>query len=247
MTEKLQKVLARAGAGSRRKLEQWIEQGRVKVNGEVAHLGMRVNTDAIILVDDQRINLSVSDTPKVIAYHKPIGEICTRQDNAGRPTVFDNLPELKQGRWISVGRLDINTSGLLLLTTDGDLANTLMHPSHEIEREYACRVHGIVTEDALKQLREGIVLDGKKAHFHKIDHGHGSSRGKGSNQWYHVILREGRYREVRRLWEAVGCQVSRLARVRYGIVKLPGGLQPGKWKNLSPATIKRLQALKPRL
>jgi len=243
VTEKLQKVLARAGVGSRRQMEQWIEEGRVVVNSETAHLGMRVDDNATIIVDGKRIDLSVSDTLKVIAYHKPVGEICTRHDNVGRPTVFDHLPKLQHGRWVSVGRLDINTSGLLLLTTDGELANKLMHPSQEIEREYACRVHGNVTEDALKQLREGIVLDGKKARFHKIDHGHGSGRGKGSNQWYNVVLREGRYREVRRLWEAVGCQVSRLVRIRYGIVKLPAELQPGNWKTLSSSVVKRLTAL----
>ncbi len=243
MTEKLQKVLARAGVGSRRQMEQWIEAGRIVVNGKSAHLGMRVDDSATILVDDRHVDLSVSDTPEVIAYHKPVGEICTRYDNVGRPTVFDNLPKLRQGRWVSVGRLDINTSGLLLLTTDGELANKLMHPSHEIEREYACRVHGKVTDNALQQLRDGIVLDGKKARFHRIDYSHDSERGKGSNQWYNVILCEGRYREVRRLWEAVGCQVSRLIRIRYGIVKLPAELQPGKWKIVSSSLIKRLQAL----
>jgi len=239
VTEKLQKVLARAGVGSRRQMEQWIEYGRVKVNGQPAHVGMRVDDSATILVDEKRIDLSVSDTPKVIEYHKPVGEICTRHDNAGRPTVFDQLPKLQHGRWVSVGRLDINTSGLLLLTTDGELANKLMHPSQEIEREYTCRVHGNVNDDTLKELREGIALDGKKACFHHVEY----RRGKGSNQWYHVILREGRYREVRRLWEAVGCQVSRLVRIRYGIVKLPAQLQPGKWKTLSSSVVKRLTAL----
>ncbi len=237
VTEKLQKVLARTGTGSRRQVEQWITDGRVKVDGRVAHVGMRVDDSAAILVDNRPIDLTLPQQTKVIAYHKPAGEICTRRDNSARPTVFDNLPKPNQGRWVSVGRLDINTSGLLLFTTDGELANQLMHPSTQIEREYACRIHGHVNEGILQQLREGVSLDDKKARFQSVEY----HRGKGANQWYHVVLREGRYREVRRLWQVVGCQVSRLIRIRYGNVRLPNNLPAGHWRMLRSTTVKKLR------
>lgn len=225
MDEKLQKVLARAGLGSRREMERWIEQGRVKVNDQVATTGDRVAAKDIIKVDNKIINQKRTEVLKrVIAYHKPVGEVCTRDDPEGRTTIFSNLPNVKNGRWISIGRLDINTSGLLLLTTDGELANKLMHPSSEIEREYAVRVLGEVSPEILQQLQTNVPLDDGDAHFTQvIDAG-----GQGANHWYHVILKEGRNREVRRLWEYFGFAVSRLTRVRYGDIKLERGLRPSK-------------------
>jgi 23S rRNA pseudouridine2605 synthase len=177
-----------------------------------------------------------NDFTRVILYHKPEGEICTSKDPEGRPTIFRNLPRLKTGRWVSVGRLDINTSGLLLLTTDGELANRLMHPKYQIEREYAVRILGEVSDETLQQLRSGVMLEDGPAHFdHIIDAG-----GKGANHWYHVILREGRNREVRRLWEAVGHTVSRLQRVRFANITLDRSVKTKKWRDLTPAQIRQL-------
>ncbi len=228
MDEKIQKVLARAGYGSRREIETWIEQGRIKVNRKTAKLGDRVVPEDRISLDGKPLRIQQAPRFRMIAYHKPIGEICTRQDPQGRPTIFDRLPRLKNGRWIAIGRLDINTSGLLLLTTDGELANRLMHPSSEIEREYAVRVLGTVTPENLQQLQSGVMLEEGMARFDRIL----DSGGEGSNHWYHVILHEGRNREVRRLWEAIGTKVSRLIRLRYANVELGRGLRPGKFRDL---------------
>lgn len=232
MSEKLQKVLARAGQGSRREIEAIIEQGRVSVDGNVATLGDRVEVTSTtkIRVDGRIITIKpVEDALcRVLAYYKPEGELCTRRDPEGRPTVFDRLPRLNNARWVAVGRLDINTSGLLLFTTDGELANRLMHPSCEIEREYAVRVFGVVDEEKLRQLTRGVQLEDGPAAFRSLTF----QGGEGLNQWYNVTLTEGRNREVRRLWEAVGVQVSRLIRVRYGDVTLPKGLPRGGWTEL---------------
>ena len=230
MDEKLQKVLARAGIGSRREMERWIEQGRVKVNDVVATLGDRVTSKDNIKVDNKYINQQRSQVQqRVIAYHKPVGEVCTRDDPEGRKTIFANLPKLRSGRWISVGRLDLNTSGLLLLTTDGELANKLMHPSSEIEREYAVRILGEVSPDIIKELTTNVPLDDGDAHFSDVK----ATGGEGANHWYNVILKEGRNREVRRLWEHFGFAVSRLMRVRYGNITLERRVRPSKSEDLT--------------
>src|SRR3990172_4283729 len=238
MSEKLQKVLARAGYGSRREIEGWISAGRITVNGKPATLGDRVTENDKICIDGHapQAHRLHSTKRRVLAYYKPEGEVCTRADPEGRPTIFDHLPTLRNGRWIAVGRLDINTTGLILLTTDGELANRLMHPSSEIEREYAVRVMGQVSSDMLQRLTTGIMLEDGPAHFDAvIDAG-----GQGSNHWYHVILKEGRNREVRRLWESQGVKVSRLTRVRYGSIALRRGLRIGRWEELEAGDIKTL-------
>ncbi|EKS7767305.1 23S rRNA pseudouridine(2605) synthase RluB [Edwardsiella piscicida] len=243
MSEKLQKVLARAGHGSRREIEALIKEGRVSVDGKLATLGDRVEVmpNMKIRVDGRVVSIRESEQEicRVLAYYKPEGELCTRRDPEGRPTVFDRLPRLRGSRWIAVGRLDINTSGLLLFTTDGELANRLMHPSREVEREYAVRVFGQVDEDKLRQLRRGVQLEDGPASFKSISF----QGGEGLNQWYNVTLTEGRNREVRRLWEAVGVQVSRLIRVRYGDLPLPKGLPRGGWQELPLENINYLREL----
>lgn len=232
MSEKLQKVLARAGHGSRREIETLISAGRVSVDGKLATLGDRVELDKSlkIRIDGHIVPIAESATEvcRVLAYYKPEGELCTRNDPEGRPTVFDRLPKLRGARWIAVGRLDVNTCGLLLFTTDGELANRLMHPSREVEREYAVRVFGQIDEDKIRQLSRGVQLEDGPAAFKTIKF----AGGEGINQWYNVTLTEGRNREVRRLWEAVGVQVSRLIRVRYGDIDLPKGLPRGGWTEL---------------
>ena len=237
--EKLQKVLARAGFGSRREMEQWIIAGRVKVNGRIATLGDRVDRDDRIIVDGKKLALKGKDQERcrVLLYNKPEKEICTRNDPEGRPTVFDRLPGLKHGRWIAVGRLDYNTSGLLLFTTDGELANALMHPSSQIEREYAVRVMGDVTPKMVQQMHDGILLDGHLCRFTDIQH----YGGEGANQWYHVVIMEGRNREVRRLWESQGLKVSRLKRVRFGPIFIPSTVSRGKFQELAAPEIEKLR------
>ncbi|MCU7904280.1 MAG: pseudouridine synthase [Candidatus Thiodiazotropha sp. (ex Epidulcina cf. delphinae)] len=236
--ERLQKVLANAGMGSRRRIEGWIAEGRVEVNGEVAKLGQRVRPSDAIRVDGRQVAKRLLEAPEreVLVYNKPEGELVTRKDTEGRRTVFDRMPKLKHGRWIPVGRLDINSSGLLLLTTDGELANRLMHPSRQVEREYAVRVMGKVSEEQLKQLTHGVELEDGPARFEEIV----ESGGEGINRWYHVVIMEGRQREVRRMWEAVGARVSRLKRVRYGSVILDSVLKVGRWRYLSEAEIEEL-------
>ncbi|MBS0970142.1 23S rRNA pseudouridine(2605) synthase RluB [Chimaeribacter arupi] len=243
MSEKLQKVLARAGHGSRREIEAIIQAGRVSVDGKIATLGDRVEVTAgmKIRMDGHVVSISESTEAvcRVLAYYKPEGELCTRNDPEGRPTVFDRLPKLRGARWVAVGRLDVNTSGLLLFTTDGELANRLMHPSREVEREYAVRVFGQVDDEKIKQLSRGVQLEDGPAAFRTITY----QGGEGLNQWYNVTLTEGRNREVRRLWEAVGVQVSRLIRVRYGDLTLPKGLPRGGWTELDLPQINYLREL----
>jgi 23S rRNA pseudouridine2605 synthase len=236
--ERLQKVLANAGMGSRRQIEGWIVEGRVEVNGVAAELGQRVNPDDVIFVDGKRVAKRLLEAPvrEVIVYNKPEGELVTRKDPEGRHTVFERMPKLKHGRWIPVGRLDINSSGLLLLTTDGELANQLMHPSRQVEREYAVRVMGEVTEEQLKALTHGVELEDGPARFEEIV----ESGGEGINRWFHVVIMEGRQREVRRMWEAVGARVSRLKRVRYGSVILESALKVGRWRYLSEQEVNDL-------
>jgi 23S rRNA pseudouridine2605 synthase len=231
MSEKLQKVLARAGFGSRREIEAWISEGRISVNGKLAQLGDRVTAEDVIRVDGHVVSktrLEHSHRCRVLVYHKPVGEVTSRNDPEGRATVFDHLPGLRNGRWIAVGRLDINTSGLLLFTNDGELANRLMHPSYTIEREYAVRVLGEVAGETLQQLRDGVELEDGPARFNTLVDG----GGEGANRWYHVTLDEGRNREVRRLWESQGITVSRLIRVRYGPIMLPRRIRPGRFEEL---------------
>jgi len=239
MAERLQKVLATAGFGSRREIERWIAAGRISVNGVIAELGVKVDEGDKIRLDGRQIKLKAErNRPprRVIIYHKPAGELTTRSDPEGRATIFQNLPKLSGGRWINIGRLDINTTGLILLTNDGELAHRLMHPSSEIEREYAVRVLGEVTPEMLKRLTQGVELEDGKAHFDQIR----EAGGEGANRWYHVTLREGRNREVRRLWESQGLQVSRLSRVRFGPIELPRRLQRGEWRDLDEQEMKRL-------
>lgn len=238
MSEKLQKVLARAGFGSRRELEEWISAGRIKVNGKVATLGDRVGLDDKILVDGKKL-APRDGTPAaamVLLYNKPLGEICSQNDPEGRPTVFDHLPRLQHARWVAVGRLDINTTGLLLFTTDGELANKLMHPSSQLEREYAVRVMGDVTPEILQNLQRGVELDDGVASFAVVR----DAGGDGANHWYHVVIMEGRNREVRRLWESQGLRVSRLKRVRYGKILIPSFVKAGKFVELPVAEVKML-------
>lgn len=238
---RIQKVLADAGLGSRREIEGWITAGRIEINGRLAKLGDRLGPSDQVRLDGKPLRLApatAAEPVRVIAYHKPEGEIVTRQDPEGRPTVFDHLPPLLQGRWIAIGRLDINTSGLLLLTNNGELANKLMHPSQELEREYAVRVLGTAPREALQRLVHGVELDDGPARFEEIVESDTSSRG--ANRWYHVLLREGRNREVRRLWEAVGVKVSRLMRVRFGNVILEPSLFTHKWRDLTPEELQGL-------
>ena len=239
--ERLHKVLATAGLGSRRMLETRIEAGEVQVNGTAASLGVSVKAGDRVEIDGKRF-VVISDNAEhaqVIAYNKPEGVVTTREDPEGRPTVFEQLPRLKGARWIAVGRLDINTTGLLLLTTDGDLANALMHPSSELEREYICRVHGEVPDEVIERLRSGVELEDGPAHFDEVAV---ISRG-GSHSWFRVVIREGRNREVRRMWEAVGLMVSRLKRTRYANVELPRLLKREKSVELDPAQVKTLREL----
>lgn len=237
MSERVQKALAAVGIGSRREIERLIEAGKVSMNGKPVRLGDRAVPGDRLRVDGRWVQIPQARCPKrVIAYHKPVGEICTRHDAEGRPTVFGNLPEIKDGRWVAVGRLDINSCGLILFTTDGELANALMHPSREVRREYAVRVLGHPRPDDLARLQQGIRLEDGMARFDTIR----EDGGEGANRWYRVSLKEGRKREVRRLWEAAGFTVSRLIRVRFGPIALPRDLHRGQVRDLSPAELKAL-------
>jgi len=237
---RLQKVLANAGLCSRREAERLIEAGEVLVNGAKARLGDRVTPEDRIVVSGRKVGAwrLKPQEHRVIIYNKPEGEVVTRSDPQGRKTVFSRLPKLRGQRWIAVGRLDINTSGLLLFTTDGDLANRLMHPSQQVEREYAVRVHGEVTHEMLEGLVNGVELEDGPARFEDIV----ESGGEGRNRWFHVVIMEGRKREVRRLWESVGVQVNRLKRVRFGPIILDSSLSMGRHRDLTPEEMKALLA-----
>lgn len=242
-TEKLQKILARAGYGSRRSVEKLIEQGLVKVNGRVATLGDRATSSDKIQIRGQQLRATelARQTTQVILYNKPEGRVCTRKDEKGRDTIFKQLPRLHQGRWISIGRLDLNTSGLLILTNNGELANRLMHPSYQIEREYMVRVFGEVSEEVLNTLRSGVQLEDGPAKFDKIYAMPSTAKEEESlNKWFKVVIKEGRNREVRRIWEAVGLQVSRLHRVRYGDFSMPRNLRKGKTQELTWKQVNQL-------
>ena len=242
LEERLHKVLANAGLGSRRMLEERIANGEVLVNGAPAQTGSSVRAGDRVELDRKQFVVATDtrDNAEVMLYHKPEGELTTRDDPEGRPTVFEHLPALRGSRWIAIGRLDTNTTGLLLLTTDGELANALMHPSREIEREYLCRVHGEVPDETLAKLKAGVQLEDGPAKFDEI---HVVNRGDGSHQWFRVVLREGRNREVRRLWDSQGFLVSRLKRIRYGNVELPRGLRPGQHEPLSSEGVSALREL----
>ncbi|WP_428772439.1 23S rRNA pseudouridine(2605) synthase RluB [Vibrio sp.] len=242
MNEKLQKVLARAGHGSRRELEALIKAGRVSVNGVVAKLGERLEDEnAVVRIDGHVVSAKAQEEVicRVLAYYKPEGELCTRHDPEGRRTVFDRLPKIRGSRWISVGRLDANTSGLLLFTTDGELANRLMHPSRQVEREYLVRVFGEVNEHKIRHLVNGVELDDGLARFEDVVY----AGGEGMNHTFYVVINEGRNREVRRLWESQECTVSRLKRVRYGEIYLDKKLPRGGWMELDLKEVNYLREL----
>ena len=230
MAERIQKTLARAGLGSRRQLEVLIKSGKVKVNGTIAQLGDKLQLGDTVRLNGKALpaNLLWRMPHQVLLYHKPVGEICTRHDPIKRRTIYQSLPAPKQGRWISVGRLDINTSGLLMLTTDGGLAHRLMHPSSKMDREYAVRVLGKVTSQTIQNLLDGVMLADGSARFLDIQ----DAGGHHANHWYHVVIQEGRNQEVRRLWESQGLVVSRLKRVRYGPIIIPKQLRMGRWMML---------------
>lgn len=229
--ERLQKLMAAAGLGSRRALEKHIEAGEVRVNGNSARLGHTVSEGDTVEFGDRRWKVVARPLEhRTLIYNKPEGEVTTRSDPEGRPTVFDRLPKLRNARWVAVGRLDLNTTGLLLLTTDGELANTMMHPSSNVDREYACRIRGEATPEQIEALLHGVELDDGPASFSDIQ----PAGGSGENHWYHATIMEGRNREVRRLWASQGLVVSRLKRVRYGAAFLPKRLLVGKWHEIDP-------------
>ena len=234
--QRLQKLIAQAGLASRRQAEAWIEAGRVQVNGKPARLGDRAASDDVVTVDGRPLPEG-GGACQVLAYHKPAGQITSRSDERGRPTVFDNLPEPSNGRWIAVGRLDFQTSGLLLLTTDGQLANRLMHPSGQVQRRYLARVRGAPSREQLERLTAGVDLEDGMAKFEYVR----EKQSKGSNRWCEVALREGRNREVRRMWQAVGLEVSRLIRVGYGPISLAQDHSAGEVRWLSRKEIRELE------
>ncbi|MDO4643786.1 MAG: pseudouridine synthase [Cardiobacteriaceae bacterium] len=241
--ERIQKWLAARGLGSRREIEGWIREGRLRVNGKPVELGQRISGHERLSLDNRPLRVSPErEAPRqVLMYHKPPGEICSRHDPEGRPTVFRRLPKLRLGRWVSIGRLDLNTAGLLLFTNDGELANRLMHPSAEIEREYWVRVAGDVNEDTLQALRNGLELEDGFARFDDIQPLQALHEDDTQfNRYFSVVLKEGRNREVRRLWEAVGCQVSRLKRIRFGGIYLPKSLAAGRFRPLSAGEMNTL-------
>ncbi len=235
---RVQKMLARAGLGSRRQIEQWILDGKVFINGRLAKLGDRCDLHDRVMVNGHQINLIKRSTvpTRVLLYHKPTGEVVSRRDPEGRPVIFTQLPKLETGRWVAVGRLDIATQGLLLVTTNGELANRLMHPGRQIEREYAVRIFGHISDALLNRLIEGVQLDDGPARFEQVE----PAGGDGANQWFHVVVKEGRNRLVRRLWESQGVTVSRLIRLRFGEISLPARLKARTFLELQPAELTRL-------
>jgi len=240
MSERLQKLLAGAGHGSRRGIEEWIREGRVTLNDRVAVLGDRATADDRVCLDGRKLDLGGQrESVEVLLYNKPVGEVTTRSDPQGRPTVFDHLPPPASGRWIVVGRLDVNTSGLLLFTNDGELAHRLMHPSSEIEREYRVRLRGRPSAEVLDRLRDGVTLEDGPARFDRVE----AESVDGSHTWFRVCLHEGRNREVRRLFEHVGFEVSKLTRIRYGTVSLPQDLRAGAAIALKTPSVAGLRAL----
>ena len=240
MNERLQKVLAAVGLASRREIERWITAGRITVNRKPAQLGMRVGDDDVIALDGKRVHLGKNKKAcRVLLYNKPEGQVSTRRDPDKRPTVYDRIPD-KRERWMSVGRLDINTTGLLLFTNDGDLTHALTHPSTGIDREYAVRVRGDIDEALLQRLRDGVILEDGFARFTDIQPGRDAT---GANKWFYVVLMEGKNREVRRLWESQGVEVSRLKRVRFGNIFMPSSLQAGQYMELPPEDVNALREL----
>ncbi len=237
MSERIQKYLANQGVASRREIERWIKAGDILVDGELCTLGQSISGHERIEVRGEVLNLKANVHSRVILYNKPTGEIVSRSDPENRPTVFENLPKLKSGRWVSVGRLDVNTSGLLLFTTDGALANELMHPRNQIEREYHVRVQGKVTNEMMSNIQKGVYLEDGIAKLKILE----VQDGKGSNTWCRVVLNEGRNREVRRIWESQNLRVSRLIRTRFGSIELPRELRMGKFIELTLNQIRRLK------
>ncbi len=238
--QRLQKYLAALGVGSRRKIEQWIVQEKISVDGKIARPGDRVAVGCRISIDGKPLRIHYDRNRKnpqqLLLYNKPEGEICTRSDPGNRPTVFRNLPAIKGQRWVAVGRLDINTRGIMLFTNDGGLANHLMHPGLGLEREYLCRIFGEVTGSGIEKLKSGIKIDGILTRFDRI-YALNKQSGDHSNSWYSVTITSGKYRAVRRMWEAIGCRVNRLNRIRYGAIALPRGLKPGSFLKLPPEAI----------
>jgi 23S rRNA pseudouridine2605 synthase len=237
-TQKLHKVLAQSGLGSRRDMEEWIRAGRVTVNGTVAGIGTRVGPHDHVQVGRRVIRMNTVQLPRVLLYHKPEGEITSRDDPQGRPSVFDRLPPLHGAKWISIGRLDYNSGGLLIFTTSGELANRMMHPRFEIEREYAVRIVGELSVEQIDRLQKGIALADGSARFERV----GSQGGEGTNRWYRVVCKEGRNRIVRRMFEALGLTVSRLMRVRFGAIELPPRLKRGQSRELEAGEVEHLLA-----
>ena len=241
MKQRIHKVLADHGHGSRRGIEQLIKQNKVEVNGKIAKIGQLVSEKDSFKIEGKSIFLNPKDQKdtRILIYNKSVGEVSSRRDPENRPTIFDNLPRLNSGRWVSVGRLDINTSGLILFTNNGELANKLMHPSSLIEREYVARIHGLVTRKIVQKLVDGVKLEDGLASFTDVQEG---KKGK-TNQWFAMVIMEGRTREVRRLWESQNLQVSRLKRVRYGDIFLPANLKQGSYKELSKSEVKVIEHL----
>ncbi len=235
-SQKLQKVIAASGRGSRRQIENWIADGRVSVNGQVAHLGQRVSAKDEIVVDGAVVKTATASAPQVLMLNKAAGLVCSRRDPEGRGTIFDQLPRLQDSRWVTVGRLDINTTGLLLVTNDGSLAHRMMHPSTGLDREYAVRVNKKLDDEEIAKLKAGVEIEGETMRFSDVRYFNGSE----SNFWYHVALMDGRNREVRRLFDSAGCKVSRLKRVRYGPVILPSWLTVGNWTSMKTDDLKAL-------
>lgn len=240
MSERVQKYLARMGFGSRREIERWLRAGNVSGEQGALKPGDRVCVNDVLLVNGTRVEVIPGDLPtRLLAYHKKAGEICTHNDPQNRSLVFDSLPQISSARWLSAGRLDINTTGLMLFSNDGNLVHALMHPSHEVEREYLCRVFGAVPDRVLSRLRKGVRCERELLKFNEISH----FDGKASNHWYRIVLTGGKNREIRRAWQAVGYEVSRLKRIRFGHYRLPKQLKPGQWVELGNQDIQRFRSL----